>query len=110
MRPRPVFNPTNHGSGWVDEAKALSEFREEERAWFEEVLMHPLTQAALKIPEDEPIFVLRAQDKYALDTVWYWLQSVPTDINTNKLLNAANDYQAMQEWQKKNPDRVKVPD
>lgn len=66
MKPRPVFKPTYNNASKLDEQAIFkhefSVFREEERAWFEELLASLHVQAVLHIPEDEPIFVLRAKD------------------------------------------------
>lgn len=45
----------------------------------------------LKIPSDEPIFVLRAQDKFSLGSIYKWQGDVA-------------------DWQRANPDKVKIPD
>jgi hypothetical protein len=82
----------------------------------------------LGIPEDEPIFILRAQDKHAPWAVEDYCHSVftahrkrlqfETDAASVEQLKAARVWrqrvdecaEAMYEWQEKNEDKVKVPD
>lgn len=74
--------------------------------------------------DDEPVFVLRAQDRFAPDVVEFWCTLVQTRNGgkaTPKVLGARKVMHAMREWQRYervNPasgtretvDRSKVPD
>jgi len=112
--PRPVWNPEEHNPYY--RAEAFQKFREAERAWFETLLAHPHVKEVMNIPEDEPIFVLRAKDTYASAAVADWLThaSRPHDktrgISLNKYVNANTRFQEMLEWQRVNWEEVKVPD
>lgn len=56
--------------------------------------------------DDEPIFVLRAQDKLSHLVVRYWIMLAENeDVNAEKLGEAARCERAMRDW----PDR-KTPD
>jgi hypothetical protein len=64
-----------------------------------------------KIPEDEPVFVLRAQDKTSTHVVFMWaacaeLAGTPEE----KVEGACFQALSMSQWQKANKDKVKVPD
>lgn len=54
MRARPVFECSPYAEDFITQLRA---FREDERAWFEEVVANPNVQEVLRIPADEPIFV-----------------------------------------------------
>src|SRR5207253_6629992 len=108
MRPRPTFTPTGYENSpqYIVE---LDNFREEERAWFEELLANPHVQSVLKIPEDEPIFVLRAKDKFTPRTVRKWIEMIVQDVGNGKpgtlplalqekLGKADQDISGMLEW------------
>jgi len=61
----------------------------------------------IPLPEDEPLFVLRAQDKYALVVLgaYYALtQSLP---HKEAVLKVIKDFQ---DFERKHPDRMKYPD
>jgi len=71
------------------------------------------------VPEDEPVFVLRAKDKYAPATITSWAAMVSQQVDKNtpatpKSLKKAHE--AMQlvkdirEWQERRDDQVKIPD
>lgn len=82
----------------------------------------------LGIPEDEPIFILRAQDRFAPQTVEGYAQDVFTcqrkrfqfeedDVSKAQFLKARAWRQRvdaaadeMYDWQQENEDRVKIPD
>lgn len=64
-----------------------------------------------KIPEDEPVFVLRAQDRAAPVTVAGWaILAQYAGSPREKYRGATDQADAMVQWQKENPDKVKVPD
>ncbi len=108
--PRPIYDEKKFGNDWVSQAKYLSEFREEERAWFERLLASTHVQAVLHIPEDEPIFVLRAQDAFVQPTLKCWLDLAHPLVTVKKFAAAFNDLKDILQWQRNNPTKVKIPD
>lgn len=71
------------------------------------------------VPEDEPVFVLRAKDRYAPATVASWASIVSQPVNKNtpatpkslkKAHNAMQLVKEMKEWQEHRNDQVKIPD
>lgn len=78
--------------------------------WYEELEEHPHVQEVMKIPTDEPIFVMRSQDIYATEAVDYWLQAAQTTVGPDKFSSAAGRYKEMLEWQNVEPTRAKIPD
>lgn len=63
-----------------------------------------------KVDDDEPIFVLRAQDQNAVNTIFYWLSISLTGLNPAHLIEVQNTVADFYEWQNRNPSRVKAPD
>ena len=63
-----------------------------------------------KIPEDEPVFLLRAQDRHASFAVRAWARAVEEDGGDPAIVKAARDHaEAMDEWSvKKRPDLAGV--
>jgi hypothetical protein len=63
------------------------------------------------IPDDEPVFILRAQDQLALSTITYYSE-------TASRLNCPGEFaegldrvhSEFHSWQLKNKERVKMPD
>lgn len=66
----------------------------------------------VKIPEDEPIFVLRAQDRLASTVVRIWALLAQThEVDNLKVVNARIAAAEMDEWaSKKGMRRLKLPD
>lgn len=64
-----------------------------------------------KAADDEPVFIFRAQDLFALLGIaqWQGLLRAKTG-NTPKVQEAERLMNAMMAWQDANPDKVKVPD
>jgi hypothetical protein len=68
------------------------------------------------LADDEPGFLLRAQDQLAPDTVGDWMQrcEMMNVTNTNvpeaKIDGAERCQSEMRKWQDENPDSVKLPD
>jgi hypothetical protein len=70
----------------------------------------------LDIPEDEPIFIMRAQDQFSVPTLADYLNNVVN--GTDNTHNTMGDwFDSMREkgnefltWQRTNEDKVKVPD
>ena len=99
MRPKPSSN-----SPYVGISKDVQD-------WYEELLASPHVQAVLHIPEDEPIFVLRAQDALVQPTINAWLKIAEHNkVNLEKIKAVKHDYEMALEWQRNNPTKVKIPD
>lgn len=70
----------------------------------------------LGIPKDEPIFVLRAQDKLAVPTIARYrtfADSIehPEDRRADEWFASLDEDTAkFTEWQRENADKVKLPD
>lgn len=70
----------------------------------------------LGIPEDEPIFVLRAQDDLAVHTLARYRNDAATIEDANKRPNQEwmdqmdGVIQTFGGWRNANPDKIKVPD
>lgn len=70
----------------------------------------------LDIPAEEPIFILRAQDKFSLETIADYLYNVvnSTPIGDKNMEtwydNVKSVGQKFLNWQRENRDKVKVPD
>ncbi len=66
-------------------------------------------QTLTKVGEDEPIFVLRAQDLLAPDAVEFWVSSAAMlGVSPEKLREAENLADAMRDWQEDHD--CKLPD
>ena len=64
-----------------------------------------------KIPDDEPAFTLRAQDKLSRDVVEFWIhQARAHNVAHEKIAAAVEHLDDIERWQRDNPDRVKLPD
>jgi len=59
------------------------------------------------VPDDEPLFVLRAQDRKALATLSYYIALLDILEHKSEVMNSINDFRAFQE---KHPERMKEPD
>ncbi len=68
----------------------------------------------LDIPDDEPIFIIRAQDKYSIDTLGEYIGLVIARSKGADLGDWVGEVssigQTFVDWQKANIDKVKVPD
>ena len=59
-----------------------------------------------RIPEDEPVFLLRGQDKHAAATVRHWADLVEADGGDPEIVRVAREHaDKMDKWPKK-----KMPD
>ena len=68
-----------------------------------------IQDASGKIPDDEPVFVLRAQDTNAPDVVRLWCQLSSEDGANSKMVMAASAWaDVMEDWQYHHGS--KVPD
>lgn len=71
-----------------------------------------------KIPEDEPVFVLRAQDAYAPAAIIAWSALVGAPLNGKpasdesiiKSVTARQLAEEMRRWQEKHYLKTKIPD
>lgn len=62
-----------------------------------------------KIPEDEPVFLLRGQDKFAPELLLRWAAKLRlNEGQVNMAIMVENHAQKMIEWQKK--VKIKTPD
>lgn len=65
----------------------------------------------VKFPEDEPLFVLRAQDDIAFDTILaYYEACKDAGIRQEHLDNVDASIELFRKFRDENPDRVKDPD
>lgn len=63
------------------------------------------------IPDDEPVFVLRAKDRLAIETLVAYRQAVvATQGDTAHAVVVETVIANFQEWRRANPDLVKDPD
>jgi hypothetical protein len=54
------------------------------------------------IPEDEPVFLLRAQDKVAAETLMFWIQEQERAGGDENMVRLAREhYKKFMEWPKK---------
>ena len=62
-----------------------------------------------KIHKDEPVFLLRAQDKLAVDTMLFWARKLEESGGSKEVvLTVRRHAQAMCDWQSTNS--CKIPD
>lgn len=59
------------------------------------------------IPNDEPLFILRAQDRKALPALSHYLAILDTLEHKAEVMKSINDFR---EFQEMNPERMKEPD
>jgi hypothetical protein len=64
-----------------------------------------------KAADDEPIFILVGDDKFAPALVVLWVElAITFGSPRGKFQEAARLLTRMRQWQEDHPDRVKVPD
>lgn len=64
-----------------------------------------------KAADDEPLFVIRAADPAAADTVRDWAyRAQALGHRAEKIAGALKDADDIEVWQRENPGRVKRPD
>ena len=69
----------------------------------------PTCPTLAKVPDDEPIFVLRASDQFAPRVVEYWCGLAHAQgVNVAKVKEAERCVQTMVQWQ--NDNGRKLPD
>jgi len=61
-----------------------------------------------KIEKDEPVFLLRAKDKLAPDTLRFWANTLSISGNNKLADEIRNHAKNMEDWQEKNG--CKLPD
>lgn len=69
----------------------------------------------MRLHPNEPVFILRAQDVFAPKVITTWCNMVihdpkATQGNFDQAANASLIANDMEQWQKANPDKVKIPD
>ena len=63
------------------------------------------------IPDDEPIFIIRAQDKASVGAIQdYFANAEVVGVDDDFLVRERDVTQRFRDWQETNADRVKVPD
>lgn len=73
-------------------------------------------KSLLGIPPDEPIFIIRAQDKFSIEAIKSYLSHVLWGARENRdrvdswSANVASVINDFMQWQHNNEDKVKVPD
>lgn len=68
-----------------------------------------IQDSANLIPEDEPVFLIRAQDKLAPDIVEVWATGAEEEGAAPNIVEAARGHaEAMREWQEEHGS--KIPD
>lgn len=69
----------------------------------------PHEQLVARIPTDEPIFILRAQDALALIPGYKWIElAEKKEVDPDKVARALADIETMKQWQQANGS--KIPD
>ncbi len=64
-----------------------------------------------RIPIDEPVFTLRAQDELATTVLRAWIDlAEKRGVNSQKIVRAEQHLLDMLEWRATDPNRVKLPD
>lgn len=65
-----------------------------------------------KIPDDEPVFIIRGKDLLAVGAVATWIESAQRSrkVPKDKIDRANEHYTAIKDFQKKYPERCKMPD
>lgn len=68
-----------------------------------------IQDSANLIPEDEPVFLIRAQDVTAPEVVRHWIEDAADHGATDNILEAAEEHlQRIIEWQRIHS--IKIPD
>ena len=65
-----------------------------------------------KIPDDEPVFIIRGKDLLALNAVGAWIENAQRSrkVPQDKIDRAQLHYKAIKDFHKDNPERCKMPD
>lgn len=72
---------------------------------------HTVHEAVLppKWDDDEPLFLLRAQDSLSTDAVWHYYETL-VKLGLPQADGVQAQWLAMVQWQRTHPERVKLPD
>ncbi len=62
------------------------------------------------VPEDEPIFCVRAKDNLALRAMGAWLDMARRVCSAAKIKGVEGYEREFIQWRNANPDKCKVPD
>lgn len=63
------------------------------------------------IPEDEPVFIIRAQDIASIDAILGYATEAEDHGAAPELLSGVmNVVSKFEQWRSANPERVKIPD
>jgi hypothetical protein len=63
-----------------------------------------------RVDEDEPIFVLRAQDQTSINIIHRWLEGARETLTPERAAGVRTVIDEFAHWQASNPGRVKAPD
>jgi hypothetical protein len=63
-----------------------------------------------KVDDDEPIFVLRAQDVSSTRAIRYWLEINRATLPEERIAETEACMRDFDDWQRSNENRVKLPD
>lgn len=64
-----------------------------------------------KIPDDEPVFIIRGKDRLASRTVRYWIEEARNfGVKAEKLARAEEHLMDILNFKKEHPERMKIPD
>lgn len=63
-----------------------------------------------KWDDEEPLFLIRGQDKLALETLFAYACLARAHHCTSVAIAVEQYMQDMREWQRQHPDRMKLPD
>lgn len=69
-------------------------------------------QSGEAIPDDEPLFILRARDSLALSALWVYLNSLPggTSLQRDHRKAVMTRIHQFLNWQANHKDRIRQPD
>lgn len=60
--------------------------------------------------DDEPLFLIRGQDKLALDTLFAYACLARAHHCTSVAIAVEHQIKTTREWQRQHPERMKLPD
>lgn len=73
--------------------------------------MHCCNEGWKKIPENEPVFILRGKDNLAARTVRFWLaEAAASGVNSDKLARVVDHIRWLEEFAENNPEKMHLPD
>lgn len=62
------------------------------------------------VPEDEPCFVIRAQDMFSAKIVQMYIGLVEHLVDDDMVEELVAHFMRIKEWQRENKDKIKIPD